>query len=110
MKLFKYIQTILLNRGRITVEIEDSIGRLIHLKKNCLFMSFVSLLLLECDPGYHGKNCNYTCGHCFQKEKCFINNGTCRNGCDAGFTGVLCKSCIYYCIEYDVVISNTLLF
>ena len=33
MKLFKYIQSILLNRGHITVEIENSIGRLIYLKK-----------------------------------------------------------------------------
>lgn len=59
-------------------------------------------VLPDCDNGTYGKDCNNTCGHCFDKNSCFHSNGSCLNGCEPGFTGELCKSCMYVIIQQHV--------
>lgn len=43
-----------------------------------------------CEVGTYGENCSNQCGHCFETEQCHHINGTCMNGCDSGFHGLLC--------------------
>jgi hypothetical protein len=43
-----------------------------------------------CDTLTFGSNCQLTCGHCFNGEICDHVDGTCHNGCAAGWIGTLC--------------------
>ena len=58
-----------------------------------------------CENGMYGQNCSETCGNCFEST-CNNVNGTCAEGCEAGFMKNLCKtsmlhnefiSCQYAC-------------
>ena len=58
-----------------------------------------------CEFGKYGQNCSETCGKCFENT-CNHINGTCADGCAAGFMTNLCKtsmlqnefiSCQYAC-------------
>ena len=46
-------------------------------------------MLIACDEEHYGQNCNETCGKCV--DVCYKDNGTCPNGCEAGYEGSLCK-------------------
>lgn len=50
------------------------------------------LIIPECDRGSYGIGCNETCGHCHDKNQSSNINGTCLNGCDAGFLEQLCNT------------------
>ena len=50
------------------------------------------IVLLACENGTYGNDCNNTCGLCTDKESCFHTNGTCLVGCDPGYIGELCKT------------------
>lgn len=39
----------------------------------------------------YGVNCVEKCGNCKNNETCDIVNGTCPNGCAAGYNGTVCK-------------------
>lgn len=39
----------------------------------------------------YGVNCVEKCGNCKNNESCDIVNGTCPNGCAAGYNGTVCK-------------------
>lgn len=56
-------------------------------KKTQLKVKYV----LECDDFTYGKNCQFTCGNCFDGNVCHHVNGTCSNGCAAGYVGVKCQ-------------------
>lgn len=45
---------------------------------------------LECENGY-GLGCRETCGDCLDSKQCDHINGSCENGCEAGFKGDRCK-------------------
>ena len=45
---------------------------------------------LECDDGTFGQDCKQACGNCLGEEQCDHVNGTCLNGCDAGYKGLEC--------------------
>ena len=45
---------------------------------------------VACNNGTFGQDCNYTCGYCLDQEVCYHSNGTCFNGCDAGYAGESC--------------------
>lgn len=49
-------------------------------------------LILACDEGTYGFDCNETCGHCHDASQCSNTNGTCLNGCDASYKGDMCES------------------
>lgn len=67
-----------------------------NVRHNC-YMNIFDIFNIECDRGSYGANCNETCGHCRYENPCFNVNGTCVNGCDAGYTGHLCKTREYTC-------------
>lgn len=46
----------------------------------------------DCDKGMYGHECNETCGHCDDVDRCSPINGTCLNGCDAGYLGDFCNA------------------
>lgn len=48
------------------------------------------IVLAVCDPGMCGTNCTEVCGHCDQTN-CSHIDGTCEDGCEAGYLGRLCK-------------------
>lgn len=56
-------------------------------------------LILECDKGLYGLECNETCGHCRDVSQCSNIDGTCKAGCAASFEGVFCKTGEYTMIK-----------
>ena len=54
------------------------------------------IVILACENGTYGYDCNNTCGHCTDKESCFHTNGTCRFGCNPGYMGELCKTGMFF--------------
>lgn len=48
---------------------------------------------VACPKGTFGQNCRKTCGNCLHNTTCNHENGTCPNGCDAGFKGQYCSTC-----------------
>lgn len=50
----------------------------------------MSYFFSACNKGFYGVDCNEECGHCRDVNKCHHINGTCLNGCAAGFMGNLC--------------------
>ncbi|XP_061170989.1 receptor-type tyrosine-protein phosphatase T-like [Saccostrea echinata] len=40
----------------------------------------------------YGNNCNQSCGHCLNNAQCYHINGTCLDGCFAGYEGQLCMN------------------
>ena len=61
-----------------------------------LFKKIYEILILACENGTYGYDCNKTCGHCTDKESCFHTNGTCRFGCNPGYMGELCKKGMFF--------------
>ncbi|XP_052695408.1 uncharacterized protein LOC128173778 isoform X1 [Crassostrea angulata] len=45
----------------------------------------------ECSPGNYGINCLQKCGECRGKSPCNKINGSCPDGCSAGYIGSLCS-------------------
>ena len=45
-----------------------------------------------CQNGKYGRECNSTCGHCQSEDHCHPTNGTCLNGCELGYHGILCHT------------------
>lgn len=61
-------------------------------------------LLAECQyNSYYGAGCPNECGHCLNGEKCDPVTGTCNNGCEAGYTTMMCKKGKYNTTTYTVV-------
>ena len=52
----------------------------------------ILLLNLECSDGTYGKECQDICGYCADLDVCHHTNGSCPNGCEAGYKGRLCKT------------------
>lgn len=53
---------------------------------------FFKNLIVACPKGTFGQNCLKTCGNCLHNTTCNHENGTCPNGCDAGFKGQYCST------------------
>ena len=50
--------------------------------------------LLDCLPGYYGYKCAKNCsGHCLNNFVCNYIDGTCNEGCQAGYIGKMCDTC-----------------
>ena len=64
------------------------------------------IVILACENGTYGYDCNNTCGHCTDKESCFHTNGTCRFGCNPGYIGELCKTGKFSCIVHSIALQR----
>lgn len=49
-------------------------------------------MFLVCPLGLYGVACNNKCGNCRDVSQCHHITGACVSGCDAGYTGDLCKT------------------
>lgn len=54
----------------------------------CFFPSLYS----ACPGGLYGQYCSKSCGNCLQNTTCTHGNGTCLDGCDAGYKGKYCTT------------------
>ena len=55
--------------------------------------NFMLLISTVCPVGQYGINCSYNCsGHCAGSSSslCYHSDGSCRDGCVAGWTGSVC--------------------
>lgn len=55
-------------------------------------MLFLALWSIECDGRKYEDGCHKDCGVCLDYTQCHHINGTCFDGCDSGYKGVLCKT------------------
>lgn len=51
---------------------------------------------LECKVGFYGYKCYNRCGHCSDNLMCHHVNGSCPNGCQAGWNGKTCMESMKY--------------
>ena len=49
------------------------------------------IIILACNSGAYGIECNSTCGFCLDGTRCSHVDGTCLNGCNPGFIGAMCR-------------------
>ena len=57
----------------------------------------------ECDNGTFGQDCLESCGSCFGEKQCHHTNGTCLNGCNAGYQGLNCTEGNFY---FNLIMIN----
>ena len=57
----------------------------------------------ECDNGTFGQNCLESCGWCVGEKQCHHTNGTCLNGCNAGYQGLNCTEGNFY---FNLIMIN----
>lgn len=50
----------------------------------------------ECNTGEYGINCSKSCGNCYNQSQCHNVDGSCSEGCSAGYKGSLCTDRKYY--------------
>lgn len=51
----------------------------------------------ECTTGFHGYNCNSTCGHCNSTfPACQQANGYCLRGCENNWNPPTCDGLLYF--------------
>lgn len=51
----------------------------------------------ECGIGKYGIKCFETCGNCRNQSQCNNVNGSCSEGCSAGYKGSFCTECKCIC-------------
>lgn len=59
-----------------------------HIKKKKINGTHFS----ECQNHMYGAGCSEKCGYCLDGEQCDHVNGTCLNGCEAGYHQIRCKT------------------
>lgn len=64
---------------------------------NKVMVFFISV---ECGGSTYGTECNELCGHCVNNETCYHVNGSCANGCAAGWENDVCKKSKLLLIHY----------
>ncbi|XP_062620194.1 multiple epidermal growth factor-like domains protein 11 [Saccostrea cucullata] len=55
----------------------------------------------DCDGRTYGLGCRLLCGNCFNSKQCHHVNGSCFDGCDAGYKGPLCKTEKLFLAHYN---------
>ena len=76
---------------KINIQTKNSHSSSFFFKLHACNQNNVSTTLtVECTNNTYGQDCLYACGSCTQLEQCDVLNGSCSNGCDAGFMGDKC--------------------
>lgn len=47
--------------------------------------------IIECNDRKYGDGCQRKCGLCLNMTQCDHVNGTCSQGCEAGYQGQMCE-------------------
>lgn len=66
-----------------------SICQVLYLHLN-LFTIKISFIFLACPDGTFGTDCSMQCGKCLGVGQCNHIDGTCKNGCEIGYSGSKC--------------------
>lgn len=68
--------------------------------------------IIECDTRRYGDGCQRNCGHCFNMAQCDHVNGTCLQGCEAGFLGQMCDQGQWHVIKelFQSSVDNTAIY
>nr|XP_034321715.1 protein draper [Crassostrea gigas] len=65
----------------------------------------------ECDDGTYGFDCVNNCSsHCLNNSSCEKHNGHCKNGCNPGYTNLLCNEHVLRNSNDDKDISTSTIF
>ena len=59
--------------------------------KTSWLISYLNIVVLECENGNYGQGCRETCGKCFNNEVCDHIDGLCTS-CGSGYRGAQCKT------------------
>lgn len=66
------------------------------------------VLFLACEPYKYGPDCTGICGRCKHGISCSVDTGACPDGCEEGWTGKRCDTCIpIYFFYWRIKISFT---
>ena len=59
----------------------------------------------DCPPGFYGYKCKKVCSkNCLNNPDCDHIDGSCHDGCQAGYIGKLCNKCkIIHSLFYSVL-------
>lgn len=75
-------------------------------------LAHFSFIYLVCPSGYFGMNCRGICtGQCIRDEPCDHVSGICLSGCEDGYIGAYCNSCMirtYFavgCVRFPFFVS-----
>ena len=59
----------------------------------------VVFIFAVCPMGTYGENCTGKCGNCAGNQSCDHMTGKCYGGCEAGFQGDKCDTCMFYFLK-----------
>ena len=54
-----------------------------------------------CGNGTFGQDCTEQCGECLRKEQCHHVDGSCANGCNPGYQGLMCTKGCHFIFYYS---------
>lgn len=60
-------------------------------KSDTLFTCARFYFIIECNDRKYGDGCQRKCGFCLNMTQCDHVNGTCSQGCEAGYQGQMCE-------------------
>lgn len=62
----------------------------------------IILINSECETGKYGVNCSKSCGSCLKQSQCHNVDGSCSEGCSAGYKGSLCTERKYHFFLHQI--------
>lgn len=82
-------------RFKIVLQLRSK--QIYYIIKNLMIITiyFIFSLLVLCSNETYGYLCREQCGECRYNTTCHNANGTCINGCEPGYFGELCKTCMF---------------
>ena len=66
------------------------------------FVSHAYFHFVACVQGWFGYNCRKECGYCKDNVTCNFKDGTCRNGCEPGYTTDTCEASMSSCTDLEL--------
>lgn len=85
----------------------------LYAKKIILLFTWINVYIsftTVCDKNMFGKGCAKRCGHCRNDTHCHHVNGSCLNGCEAGYKGNHCIDGIYLISKTSKTIKISILY
>ena len=76
--------------GMIWFKMQSHMSILFRPRQMSYRMYCNDFIFTECPKGYYGDDCKKECGYCTDLTQCNHVNGTCLDGCEAGYKGEHC--------------------